>query len=99
MCCYSCVYTYLHVMLLSVACLDTTAYWVRCIALLSVFGDYSVLELLHVVVGDLPNISGAHVASIFRVHICRMVSCCVCIALCLEQVWEQGGKSGEWWPD
>jgi hypothetical protein len=78
---------YLHVMWVAVASLDTTVYWVRSIALLSVCGDYSVLELLHVVVGDLANISGAHAASILRVEIYRMVSCCVWISLCPEQEW------------
>jgi hypothetical protein len=85
---------YLFVMWVAVACLDTTAYWVRGTALLSLCGDYSVLELLHIVVGDLANISGAHAASIFRVEIYRLVSCCVRLALCLEQEWERGGKSG-----
>jgi hypothetical protein len=84
-------------MWVAVACLDTTAYWVRGIALQSVCGYHSVPRLLHVVVSHLANISGAHAASIFRAEIYRIVSFCVCIALCLEQEWGQGGKSGEWW--
>jgi hypothetical protein len=51
-----------------VGCLHTTAYWVRCIVMLSLSADY-VLWLLHVLMDDLANISRAHAASIFRVEL------------------------------
>lgn len=73
------IYISVDVMCVVIAVLIFASY-VTFGGLSSLFGDYSVLELLHVVVGDLANISGAHVASIFRVQIYRMVSCCVCIA-------------------
>jgi hypothetical protein len=50
----------------------------------------SVLGLLqHVVVGDVADVSEVHAASTFRVKVCRLVSCCVCVCACMQTIQEQ----------
>jgi hypothetical protein len=41
-------------------------------------------------VGDVASVWEVHAATIIRFPVCRLVSCCVCIAFCFEDEWGRG---------
>lgn len=46
------------------------------------------------VVGDIADVSEVHVASVFRIEVYRLMSCCVCITFCFEKEFGKGVKNG-----
>jgi hypothetical protein len=54
-----------------------------------------VLGLLHsMIVGDVPDLSEVHAASIFKVEVCRFMSSCVYTVFRFRRDSEKGGKHG-----